>query len=255
VVVWSGFVTSYQATLEEHLLWLEGRCRHAARRLPGVGGDELLGAVWLRCIARAERGWFDERPTVSLEAQVKSLMGWCLRHEVKAIHRYWDRHGELPARPGERESGGDPLERVEGDNADPLDKLHGDERLAAVMEQVEQVTSPVRGLCFLSRDLPRVVVLRHVQRAKAYRRGGSKMPLRSVEEAYSLLDHERQRDELVLDLMRWKPVLGGIYYAEGPLEGVADDELDKLGKTVERQANRGLEDLQRAMAGWGGDDE
>ncbi len=126
-----------------------------------------------------------------------------------------------------------------------------DEQLAAVMKAVEHSTTPVRGLCLLSRDVPWVVLMRHVELAKAYRRGGSRMPLRAADEAYAMLAQRRQNVEVTSDPARWKPVLGGIYYADQPLEVISQNGLEQHGKTVERQANRGLEDLQRAMAGWG----
>lgn len=244
-------MADYASTLEAHLVWLEGRCRREARKLPGVGDGELLGAVWLRCIDRAEQGWFDQRPTVSLEAQVKHLMNQCVRHEVTAIRRYWKKHGELPAPSQDRSSGEEPLERIAAEPRDLETALYQDEQLAAVMEAVEHSTTPIRGLCLLSRDVPWVVVMRHVELAKAYRRGGSRMPLRAAEEAYSMLAQQRHRAEIIHDQVRWKPVLGGIYYADRPLDAIPEDELDQHGKTVERQANRGLEDLQRAMMGWG----
>ncbi len=244
-------MASYASTLAEHLVWLEGRCRREARKLPGVGDGELLGAVWLRCIDRAEQGWFDQRPTVSLEAQVKHLMNQCLRHEVTAIRRYWKKHGELPAPSQERSSGEEPLERIAAEPQDLEAAIFRDEQLAAVKEAVEHSTTPVRGLCLLSRDVPWVVLLRHVELAKSFRRGGSRMPLRAAEEAYSMLEQQRQHVEITSDPIRWKPVLGGIYYDDQPLSAIPQETLEHHGKTVERQANRGLEDLQRAMAGWG----
>lgn len=236
-----------QGMLREHSDWFYRRCRWEAAKLRGVEAEDLMSEAWLRFVKRSEEGFFDQRPHKSLEAQVKFLMkkaiGWVVEDHRRDRRRWHDL-----AR-GDDDEGGDPLDRrADEDPTDPDQDLQHHQELRQLLAMVHEATSPVRGLCLLSRDVPRAVAPDDVERAKAYKRGGSNMPMRPAPEAYGLLDQERKDPKLVFDLECWKPVLGGIYYAEGPLESVLAGDCDTFAGNVERQANRAIKDLQKAVA-------
>jgi hypothetical protein len=236
-----------QGMLREHSDWFYRQCRYEAAKLRGVEAEELMSEAWIRFVKRAEEGFFDQRPHKSLEAQAKYLMRKAIGWVVKDHHRDRERWRDL-ARANDDE-GGDPFDRRADDRPiDPDQALQHQQELRQLLAMVHEATSPVRALCLLSRDLPRAVMGDDVSRAKAYRRGGSNMPMRPAPEAYGLLDHERQDAGLTCDIERWKPVLGSIYYAEGPLDTVPDGDRDTLAGNVERQANRAIKDLQKAVS-------
>jgi DNA-directed RNA polymerase specialized sigma24 family protein len=231
-----------QGMFEVHEEWLEKRCKYEVLKIRGWTWQELRNEVWVRFVRRAEAGWFDQRPTKSVEAQARTLMNLCIRHVQKAR---WRDQG----RARKHSEDDDALARIpEPHPTDPSEAKQHQQELRQLLALVHEATSPVRGLCLLSRDVPRAVAGGDVDRAKAYKRGGSNMPVRPAPEAYALLDSERRDTLLVFDLERWKPVLGVIYYAEGPLQPQLAEGCDVLAGNVERQANRALADLQRAVA-------
>ncbi len=221
--------------------WLLRRCTLKALELPGVFPEDLYQAVILRFYVRAQAGWFDQNPTVSVEAQAKTLMIFCLRHEITAIRRY---RARLFTDDGD-EQGDGKLGRLPAPEAPEPGIGHDVERM---LELLETATTPVRRLCLLSRDVPYAVLLRHVRQAKAYKVGGADMVRRPAEQAYAMLAEHREDESL----RGWKRVLGAIFYGVGPLDQVPEEDIDKAAGTVQRQADRAIEDLQKRLPEAGG---
>lgn len=228
------------ALILDNQTWLHRRCLSQAARLAGVQGDDLFQDVVLRFLDRAAAGWFDGPVQVSVQARARTLFNNCLRQAATQRIRQGKRVGSLEGPDGQPQ---DPGEQPAPRPWEPQQDL----LLEQTLGQGPALTSPPRWLSLLSRDLPRAVRLGPIQRARAYRRGGSRMVLRPAAEAHQHLHNQRQDAALVGDPSRWKPVLGAIYFGEGPLDAVPPQVRKAGASKIERYANRALDDLHRHL--------
>ena len=224
------------ALLEEHAGWLHARCAYNARSLPGIEPDDLFQAVCLRFIDSARSGWFDGEPTRSLQGRARTLLGYVLLHEISAIRRYWARNVSM-LEPGAWD--GLPGGAVGPDVRD----VETASVLAHVLEVLEPATTAVCGLSLLSRDLPRLVLLHHIERAKKQRSGGSTMITRGSDETLALL-REALPQHIAADTLReWTSELGAIYYGVEPPQYVPEEVRVRGAEAIERSARRAVRDL------------
>lgn len=226
------------ALLAELTPWLYKRCAFEARRLRGVEADELFQATALRFLERARTGWFDQAPTTSLVAQARALLWYCLRQELTSIYHHRART-ELV----------DPGTGFVGLGTDPQ-LGHIDDRalLELVLSEMEGVSTPACRLSLLSRDVPWLVLLRHVEQAKAQRSGGSRMVVRAATEAHECLQASLSLFSMVDDVRTWALELGAIWFGEGPVDNVPESVRIDGATKVERYARRAL----RALADYFG---
>lgn len=219
--------------------WLCARCRRMASELPGLRADDVYQEAveeFLRSLGR----WLQQDATVSVIAQARTLMGYCLRHARTRALRERSRWASLSA----DEDGDDALERVP-DPAPASDPF----AMAEILAQARGATSPPCALCLLSLRLPAAVVPPDAERAKAWKKGGSQAVPRPIDEAWAIYAEGRVRPEIVADDQVWKDHVGVAWYTEGPpTELSAETRRGAAGK-VERYANRGAEDLRLALLG------
>ncbi len=223
--------------LQKNAHWLYRRCLFMAASLPGTQVDDLFNDTVLRFLKRAATGWFDQPTTRSLNAQARTLLSFSLRQAATDERRRNRRFGEILGPDGQHR---DPGRQPAPSPMNPQHRL----LLQQVLEQGSGATSPPRWLSLLSRDLPLAVEQNTVARARAYRKGGSRMVLRPAPEAFQQLRDRREDPALVGNEPRWKPILGAIYFGLGPPEEVPPKVCRTGAAKVERYANRALEDLR-----------
>lgn len=213
--------------------WLYKRCAFEARRLHGIDSDELFQATALRFLERSRTGWFDQAPTTSLVAQARALLWYCLRQELTSIYHHRARTEVV-----------DPATGFAGSGSDPeLGRIDDRAMLELVITEMENVSTPACRLSLLSRDLPWLVLMKHVEQAKAQRSGGSRMVVRAAAEALGLLQAALPQYARADDVRTWALELGAIWFGEGPL-GEVPESVRKDGATkVERYARRALKAL------------
>ncbi len=219
------------ALLEENAAWLHARCTYSARSISGTEPDDLFQAVCLRFIDAARDGWFDGEPTRSLQGRARTLLGYVIMHEISAIRRYWARNVQV-LEPGAWD--GLPGGRVGPDVRDVETALV----LSHVLEVLEPATTAVCGLSLLSRDLPGLVLLHHIERAKEQSSGGSTMVARTPEETLTLLRMALPQQIAAENLREWTSVLGAIYYSAESLPQVPEVVRVRGAEAIERSARR-----------------
>jgi hypothetical protein len=224
--------------LEELTPWLYKRSAFEARRVRGLEANELFQATALRFLERARSGWFDQAPTTSLTAQARALLWYCMRQELTAIYHRRARTDLV-----------DPGTYFVGLGTDP-ELGHIDEQtlIELVLSEMECVSTPACRLSLLSRDVPWLVVLRHIEQAKAQSSGGSSMVVRAAAEALELLRESLPLYAMADDVRTWALELGAIWFGTGPLDQVSEDVRRDGATKVERYARRAL----RALAAYFG---
>lgn len=218
--------------------WLDRKCRYLAARLPGLDADEAYQRVVQEFLEKLER-WLQQDATVGVVAQAKTLMTYCLAHVETTELRDRRRRRELPE--GED---GNALERVT-EPVEPVDNAAARE----VLVQVRACTSPPCALCLLSLRLPATIEEADAERAKAWKKGGSNAVPRAIDEAWGIFVSGMLRPELVADDIAWKDHVGMAWYTQGAVESVSAEERRAAAVKVERYANRGAEDLRKALLG------
>jgi DNA-directed RNA polymerase specialized sigma24 family protein len=221
--------------------WLRVRCRRAAASRPGVSADDLYQESveeFLRELGR----WLQQDPTVSVLAQARSLLGYCLRHAVTRHMRERARRADLH----DEEDGEAPLERLP-DPRPCQDRVATSEILALARE----ATTPPCALCLLSLRLPAVVEPADAARARAWKKGGANAVPRPLDEAWGIYEDGRQDLALVCDDVAWKDHVGVAWYTEGPPPELGAEARRNAASKVERYANRGVEDLRAALLAGG----
>lgn len=218
--------------------WLDRRCRYLAARLPGLDADEVYQRVVQEFLEKLER-WLQQDATVSVVAQAKVLMTWCLAHVETNERRERQRRLELP---DDEDSAA--LERV----ADPVAPVD-DAAAREVLAQVRACTTPPCALSLLSLRLPATVEQIDAVRAKAWKKGGSNAVPRAIDDAWEIFVSGMRHPKLVADDIAWKDHVGIAWYTEGAMESVSTDDRRAAAGKVERYANRGAEDLRMALLG------
>jgi hypothetical protein len=216
--------------------WLDRKCRYLAARLPGLDAEEVYQRVVQEFLEKLER-WLQQDATVDVVAQAKTLMTYCLAHVETNELRDRRRRLELPD-----DEDGDAIERL-AEPVEPVDDLAARE----VLVQVRACTTPPCALCLLSLRLPATVEEGDASRAKAWRKGGSNAVPRALDQAWGIYVSGMLRPEIVADDVAWKEHVGTAWYSEGPVESLSADERRVAAGKVERYANRGVEDLRRAL--------
>lgn len=220
--------------------WLHNRCRYVAARLPGVRADDVYQEAVEEFLGRLDT-WLQQDATVSVLAQARSLLTFCVRHaETRAI-RERKRHAALP-------DTDDALERL----TEPTPAVDPRET-ADVVRSVRAGTTPPNVLCLLSLRLPALVEELDAERAKAWTRGGAKAVPRPLPEAWRIYVDGRDRPPLVADDAGWKDHVAVAWYTEGPVEQLSADAIRGAAAKVERYANRGADELRTALLGEGED--
>ncbi|MBK9371995.1 MAG: hypothetical protein IPN01_37840 [Deltaproteobacteria bacterium] len=216
--------------------WLDRRCQRLSARLPGLDADEVYQRVIVEFLEKLER-WLQQDATVAVVAQAKTLLSFCLKHvETQEIRERRRRHEVDEAEDGEA------LARL-AKPVKPVDETSAAELLA----QVRGSTSPPCALCLLSLRLPAVVARDDAAQAKAWRKGGSNAVPRELDDAWSIYVAARDRPSLVANDLLWKDHVGIAWYTEGAAESVGEAQRRAAAAKVERYANRGAEDLRRAL--------
>lgn len=218
--------------------WLDRRCRYLAARLPGLEADEVYQRVVQEFLEKLER-WLQQDARVDVVAQAKSLMTYCLAHVETNELRDRRRRREHPD-----DEDGEALGRMT-EPVEPVDIAAARE----VLIQLRACTSPPCALCLLSLRLPATVEEGDAERAKAWKKSGSKAVPRALNEAWGIYRSGLMRPDLVADDIAWKDHVGIAWYTEGAMESVNADERRLAAAKVERYANRGAEDLRKALLG------
>jgi hypothetical protein len=216
--------------------WLQGRSRYLSAQLPGLGADEIYQQAVEEFLRELDR-WMQQDATVSILAQARRLMAFCLAHVRTREIRARQRRYELPD-----DEDGDPLDRV-AEPVTPLDTTSA----AEVLAQVRGATTPPCALCVLSLKLPGLVEQDDAARAKSWRKGGSQAVPRPVCEAWELFLDGLSQPSLVADDAAWKDQVGVAWYTEGPVAELTSDARRVAAVKVERYSNRGVEDLRAAL--------
>lgn len=218
--------------------WLDRKCRFLAARLPGLDADEVYQQVVREFLEKLER-WLQQDATVDVVAQSKALMTYCLAHVETTELRDRRRRREMPD-----DEDGNALDRVT-EPVEPVDNAAARE----VLVQVRACTSPPCALCLLSLRLPATVEEGDAERAKAWKKGGSTAVPRALDDAWALYVSGMVRPDLVADDIKWKDHVGIAWYTEGAVASVSADERRAAAAKVERYANRGADDLRKALLG------
>jgi hypothetical protein len=216
--------------------WLRKRCGYLARKFPGLDVDEVYQRVVEEFLRNLER-WLQQDPTVSAEAQAKTLLSYCLRHVETDEIRRRKRITHLP--------GGEDGPEIE-DVAPPV-APQDDLGAATVFVRIRACTTPPCALCLLSLRLPDSAARADAERAKAWKAGGSKAIPREIEEAWGIFADGRSSPTLVADDIAWKDHVGVAWYTDGPPAALGPGERRTAAEKVERYANRATEDLRKAL--------
>lgn len=217
--------------------WLWRRCTVAAATRPGVRAEDLYHDAVAEFLERLDE-WLQGAPTVSVEAQARTLLAYTLRHAVTRVDRR--RRVEVPAdgAGADREAGTPADERA----TDAVEWAHA---LAAVRE----ATSPPCALCLLSLRLPDQVQRDDAGRAKAWRKGGANAVPRALDDAWGLYTAGRADLARRADDQRWLDWVGVAWYTEGPPETLDDEARRLAASKVQRYANRAMDDLRGRLLG------
>jgi len=227
--------------LERQAEWLQRRAAWAARALRPKANRatvddlarDLFGETALRFLEKADGGWFDERPRVSLEAQVRALLGWCLlQAETEAIRK--DRRLVfVDAVPDDGAAAGGPgLD-------DAIEQARREEKLRRAIHEL----GPARRLWFLAIHRPDELTLDHVREAAEFRQGGGAAVQRPVDEAWALFAEVRMDRSRVADEPRWKRTVATIFRMIVPLDEAGGPELKRAVASVDTQLSRGTKEI------------
>ena len=229
--------------LERQADWLYRRAAWSARKLrPGSTqatvsdlARDLFGDTAVRFLEKADGGWFDERPRVSLEAQVRALLAWCLLQAETDAIRKARRLVPLDEAP-EAESHADADEAIDG--------RRREERVKRAVHDL----GPARRLWYLAIHRPDELTLDHVREAAAFRQGGGAAVQRSVDEAWALFVERRADRSLVADEPRWKRTVATIFRTTAQIERVEVPELRRAVNAVDVQLCRAARELEEKLA-------
>ena len=220
--------------------WLHSRCRYVAGRLPGVRADDIYQEAVEEFLGKLDV-WLQQDATVSVQAQARSLLAFCVRHaETRAI-RERKRQVSIPETD-------DALDRLTEPTAavDPRET-------SDLVESVRAGTTPPNVLCLLSLRLPALVEMLDAERAKGWTRGGAQAVQRPLPEAWGIYADGRARPPLVADDAGWKDHVAVAWYTDGPVAQVPVEVRRAAASKVERYANRGADDLRAVLLGEGDD--
>jgi len=217
--------------------WLRRRCWRAAASRPSLSEGDLYQESVEEFLRRLGL-WLQQDPTVSVDAQARTLMSYCLRHAVtrhdRELRRRADLHGE--------DDGEAPLERLP-------DPRPAQDRVATreILALARAATTPPCALCLLSLRLPATVEPDDAAQAQAWRKGGANAVPRPLEQAWAIYEDGRQDPKLVCDDVTWKDHVGVAWYTEGPPADLSTETRRNAASKVERYANRGMDDLRAAL--------
>lgn len=226
--------------LERQAEWLQRRAAYVARTLRPTANRttvddlarDLLGETALRFLEKADGGWFDERPRVSLEAQVRALLGWCLLQAETEVIRKDRRLVFVDAVPDDGVAEGPGVD-------DAVEQA----RREAMLGRAVHDLGPARRLWFLAIHRPDELTLGHVRNAASFRQGGGAAVQRPVDEAWALFAQVRADRSLVADEPRWKRTVATIFRMMVPLDEAGGPELKRAVASVDTQLSRATKEL------------
>ncbi|TNF32518.1 MAG: hypothetical protein EP329_09965 [Deltaproteobacteria bacterium] len=221
--------------LQSQLAWLEASCR---KRMGADRWADVYQSVLVGFLERLERGWFEQAPTVSREAQVRNLLNNLLRNKGD-----WRR----------QEAAKDELDEgrhaVDAESPEQVaTRRDAWRRLQSLPDEVRKHTNATRAICVLTHYTPEAVTTKDLESAAAHTAGGARMPTRPVTEARELLDEALPRYDEGLPDADWKRVVAEILRGTGPMGSTAADELAKFVDSYSRTLRRGLKDLAETLS-------
>ncbi|HWV38385.1 MAG TPA: hypothetical protein VN033_07900 [Vulgatibacter sp.] len=226
--------------LEHQAEWLLRRAASLARRLrPGANratvadlADDLFGDAIRRFLESADGGWFDERPRVSLEAQVRTLLGYSLQQAMTDVLRKGRRLVLVDAVPDD------------GAAASPGAEAAIDQaRREAELRRAIHALGPARRLWYVAIHRPEELTLDHVREAAAFRQGGGAAVRRPVDEAWALFAAAREDRSLVADEPGWKRTVATIFRMDVPLDQASARELKRAVGSIDTQLCRAAKEI------------
>ena len=229
-----------RVALTAHLGWLSSRCRAQARAFPEVEADDLLQQVLEGFLDRVESGWFDQEPHVSLQAQIRNLLGLLVRNkgDVRSIQRARRLRGSPPPAPDGEE--GD-VDCAPTSDRDPEQRLRDRRAMEVVLHELRSGVLPSRVLAVLAVRAPELLRFDDVARVVDSPSGWK--PARSAEEIWALWEavHASPPD---LDQAAWARLVAEILCCTGPLGTTPRDQLRTVTQSLNRAAARGAADLR-----------
>jgi hypothetical protein len=214
---------SVKDELLNQLPWLEGRCRAVAASFRGTDPGDVIQNVVAEFLDRAAGGWF---------AAARTLLAFCVRHELSRLVREARRRGDLGL-PECQEGEESPFESLPAGLSDP-------ERIArarGILAAIAALTPP-RRLALLAIEVPDGVELDDIECAAAFPDGGNRMVVRDPSEAWALLQAAREALDLRRKAAAWKRAVAEILMGTGPLGTIEPERLKKAVQVLEKALSR-----------------
>lgn len=223
--------------------WLRGRAQHLARRFrPGATkatlddfAHDLFSEAVLRFLASASRGWFDQRPRVNLEAQVRHLLQVSLMQAATDVLRYEKKNVPMPDSV-EPDHGGP---HGDGGAAEAIDRGRERELLRDAVHRL----NPARRLWYLAVHRPEELTAAYVLEAARFRKGGGVAVRRPAEEAWELFRRKRDDPAALADAAGWKRTVAEIFRLATPLGAATSDDVQRAVNSIDVQLSRAMEQI------------
>ncbi|MEN9799518.1 MAG: hypothetical protein RL653_3215 [Pseudomonadota bacterium] len=218
-------------TLEPHLGWFEAWCRRATAR-SGVDWREPFQSGVVYLLTQLERGVLDSVEAAGWRPFVANTLMLGARQRLKTEFAQKRRLPSAAEAAGAREEQAPP-ESV------PLEVLLRRARGTEVRAALRQLSSPVRRFVLVAVYVPDALDLPLLEEAAAFRRGGSRLFVRPVAQAWPLLRAQRRR----LDGAEWKAWVARVVAFTGPPGRVPAAPLAKVLWRIDQHLTRGREEL------------
>lgn len=218
-------------TLEPHLGWFEAWCRRATAR-SGVDWRDPFQSGVVYLLTQLERGVLDTVEAAGWRPFVANTLMLGARQRLKKEFAQARRLKSAVDEAGAGEEQAPP-------EAMPLEQLLRQGRRAEVRAALQQLSSPVRRFVLVAVYVPDALDRALLEEAAAFRRGGSRLFLRPVAEAWPLLRARRGR----LDGAEWKAWVARVVAFTGAPGRVPAAAVAKVLWRIDQHLTRGRDEL------------
>ena len=216
-------------TLEPHLGWFEAWCRRATAR-SGVDWRDPFQSGVVYLLAQLERGVLDSVEAAGWRPFVANTLMLGARQRLKTE---FSQRRRLQGTGTQAEEEAVPSEFL------PLEQLLRKGRGGEVRAALQQLSSPVRRFVLVAVYVPDALDRELLEQAAAWRRGGSRLFARPVEEAWPLLRAHRGK----LEGAEWKAWLARVVAFTGAPGRVAEAKVARVLWRIDQHLCRGREEL------------
>lgn len=252
--------------VEAQRKWAWWRCHDVAEALVKGGSDdtrarvaavkeladEMLQGVMDRFVQRTREGFFLQKPRVNREAQVRTLLQFCILQEKTAQIRALRIDLRAVREGTEDVEGEDVVERIPDGGPNAEEGAIARQTRDGVLTAVQRLSHPVRKLVVMGIFAREMITRADVDAAAEHVASGKRFVVRPAAEVWELIERTRVDPAVDGDAM-WRRAFAETLRFDLPF-GDADDAAVSLAvNALEKQLERGLVDLREALAD--GDEE